>query len=204
MPPKLMGYEGRAVVIDPDIFAATDVWELLNRDMQGKAILCRMRSGTKGLVDRCNATSVMLLDCAKLTHWDAEQGFREMFEFERDYQPWIGLKLEDRETIGFDMVCFINVSLQLHQFEAIERFKELVQDMPEVLECHHITGQFDYLLKVVCRNHRELETFLVERLTPTPGVDRIRTSIVLREVKHSTALPLSTDSTIAPLRPRAE
>ena len=42
--------------------------------------------------------------------------------------------LLDRETMGFDMVCFISVSLQLHQFEAIERFKELVQDMPEVLE----------------------------------------------------------------------
>ena len=71
MPPKLMDYEGRAVVIDPDIFAATDVWELLSRDMKGKAIMCRMRSGPKGLVDRCMASSVMLLDCAQLTHWDA-------------------------------------------------------------------------------------------------------------------------------------
>ncbi|MEM0953506.1 MAG: hypothetical protein AAGI24_05130, partial [Pseudomonadota bacterium] len=76
MPPGLMGYEGRAVVIDPDIFAATDIWELLSRDMQGKAIMCRMRSGPKGIVDRCMASSVMLLDCAKLTHWDAEAKFR--------------------------------------------------------------------------------------------------------------------------------
>ena len=66
MPPALMNFEGRAVVIDPDIFAAADIWELLNRDMQGKAILCRMRSGPKGLVDRCMASSVMLLDCAQL------------------------------------------------------------------------------------------------------------------------------------------
>ena len=64
--------------------------------------------------------------------------------------------LLDREAIGFDMVCFINVSLQLHQFEAIERFKELMQDMPEVLECYHITGEFDYLLKAVFRNRDEL------------------------------------------------
>ena len=66
MPPKLMDYEGRAVVIDPDIFATTDIWELLNRDMQGKAIMCRMRSGPKGLIDKCMASSVMLLDCAQL------------------------------------------------------------------------------------------------------------------------------------------
>ena len=49
MPPELMGYEGRAIVIDPDIFAVGDVWELLSRDMQGKAILCRYRSGAKRL-----------------------------------------------------------------------------------------------------------------------------------------------------------
>jgi hypothetical protein len=65
MPPELMGYQGRAVVIDPDVFAVGDVWELLSRDMGGKAILARSRSGTKGLIDRCIATSVMLLDCAK-------------------------------------------------------------------------------------------------------------------------------------------
>jgi hypothetical protein len=91
MPPGLMGYEGRAVVIDPDIFAAADIWELLTRDMNGKAIMCRMRL----------ASSVMLLDCAKLTHWDAEAKFRAMFDFTQDYQPWICLKEEDRESIDF-------------------------------------------------------------------------------------------------------
>ncbi|UCE77317.1 MAG: hypothetical protein JSU62_03695, partial [Gammaproteobacteria bacterium] len=75
MPPELMGYQGRAVVIDPDIFAIADIWELLSRDMQGKAIMCRPRSGTKGVIDRCLASSVMLLDCAKLTHWKVEEQF---------------------------------------------------------------------------------------------------------------------------------
>jgi hypothetical protein len=101
MPPKLMNYQGRAVVIDPDIFAAADIWELLSRDMQGMAIMCRMRSGPKGLVDRCLASSVMLLDCAQLTHWDAEKSFHAMFDFSQDYQPWICLKQEDRSKIDF-------------------------------------------------------------------------------------------------------
>ncbi len=100
MPPELMGYKGRAVVIDPDIFAIADIWELLSRDMQGKAIMCRPRSGTKGIIDRCLASSVMLLDCEKLTHWKVEQAFNEMFEFKRDYMPWICLRMEDRDTIG--------------------------------------------------------------------------------------------------------
>jgi len=100
MPPELMGYQGRAVVIDPDIFAVADVWDLLSRDMQGKAIMCRMRAGPKGYIDHCKASSVMLLDCAKLTHWKVEQQFNEMFDGERDYQPWVCLKLEDADSIG--------------------------------------------------------------------------------------------------------
>jgi hypothetical protein len=100
MPPELMNYDGRAVVIDPEIVAIGDVMELLTRDMQGKAIMCRRRSGPKGVVDRCFASSVMLLDCAKLTHWKVEPAFNEMFEFKRDYMPWICLRLEDRDTIG--------------------------------------------------------------------------------------------------------
>ena len=100
MPPELMDYKGRAVVIDPDIFAATDVWDLLSRDMRGKAIMCRPRSGTKGIIDRCLASSVMLLDNEKLTHWNVEQWFEELFSFKRDYMPWICLKYENRDTIG--------------------------------------------------------------------------------------------------------
>ena len=94
-PPELMGYEGRAIVIDPDVFAVGDVFELLSRDMQGKALMCRARKGPKGL-----ASSVMLLDCAKLTHWRTAEQFDEMFAFRRDYMEWISLKLEPRETIG--------------------------------------------------------------------------------------------------------
>ena len=99
MPPELMGYQGRAVVIDPDVFAQGDVWEPLTRDMGGKAILCRRRSGPKKWAG-CYASSVMLLDCAKLTHWRVEEQFNEMFEFKRDYMDWISLKLEPKESIG--------------------------------------------------------------------------------------------------------
>jgi hypothetical protein len=99
MPPELMGYQGRAVVIDPDVFAAGDVWQLLTRDMEGKAILCRKRSGPKKWAG-CYASSVMLLDCAKLTHWRCEEQFNEMFAFKRDYMDWISLKLEPKSSIG--------------------------------------------------------------------------------------------------------
>jgi hypothetical protein len=103
-PAELMGYEGRAVVIDPDVFALGDIMELLQRDMQGAAIMCRPKSGRKGRKGAF-ASSVMLLDCAKLRHWRFEENFAEMFEtakgpVKRDYMDWISLKLEDPATIG--------------------------------------------------------------------------------------------------------
>ncbi len=99
MPPELMDYHGRAVVIDPDVFAVGDIWGLLSRDMQGHAILCRPKSGNKGKRG-CLASSVMLLDCGALTHWHCGEQFDEMFDFKRDYMDWVCLKLEDRDTIG--------------------------------------------------------------------------------------------------------
>jgi hypothetical protein len=99
MPPLLMGYRGRALVIDPDIFATADVGELLTRDMEGCSILCRARPGVEG-ARGAMASSVMLLDCEKLTHWHCEQQFNELFELERDYEDWICLRLEPRDSIG--------------------------------------------------------------------------------------------------------
>lgn len=100
MPPELMGYQGRAVVIDPDVFAIGDIWELLSRDMPGKAIMARWRSGPKGYIDKCWASSVMLLDCAKLTHWRVEEQFNAMFDFTLDYMDWVGLRNEPQDRIG--------------------------------------------------------------------------------------------------------
>ncbi len=98
-PPELMGYQGRALVIDPDVFAQGDVWELLSRDMGGHAILCRAKTGRKGRTGAF-ATSVMLLDCARLRHWDLERDFGALFRGERDYMDWIGLHLEDPASVG--------------------------------------------------------------------------------------------------------
>ena len=94
------------------------------------------------------------------------------------------------ESVGYDMLCFVHVSLQLHQSQQVEQFERAVMEMPEVLACHHVTGEYDYLLKVVTRNRKDLKRFAVERLTPIPGVARIYTSLVLSEVKSNTALPL--------------
>ena len=99
-PPTLMRFEGRAVVTDPDCFGVGDVAELFARDLHGKAIWAVARPGHNDDPDYV-ATSVMLLDCAKLRHWDFEPLLDRLFAHKFDYVPWMELKLEDRAAIGF-------------------------------------------------------------------------------------------------------
>jgi len=108
--------------------------------------------------------------------------------------------LVDRERAGFDLLCFVSVSLQLHRPNLVASFPRRVAEIPEVLECHHVTGEYDYLLKVVVRGRHELERFIVDRLTPIPGVAKVQTSLVLRELKATTALPLAPGEPSPPIQ----
>jgi Lrp/AsnC family leucine-responsive transcriptional regulator len=99
--------------------------------------------------------------------------------------------LLNQEAVGYQMTCFISVSLQLHQHEELEEFHATIQAIPAVLECYHVTGEFDYLLKVVVRSRQDLQRLIVNQLTPLPGVARIYTSLVLSAVKATTELPLT-------------
>ena len=65
----------------------------------------------------------------------------------RDY-----VALLDWKQMGYDMICFINISLQMHQPDDVAKFRQRISRLPEVLECHHVTGEFDYLLKIAIKN----------------------------------------------------
>ncbi len=104
------------------------------------------------------------------------------------------LALLNRELLGYDMLCMVSVTLQRHQPEQIDSFHDVVRGMPEVLECYFLTGDHDYLLKVVVRNRKELERFLMDKLTRIPGVARVSTSLVLGEIKQTLSLPLERDA----------
>lgn len=99
--------------------------------------------------------------------------------------------LLDHEKLGLDLVCFVQVTLRLHSSDLVTEFRRQVAAVPEILECHHITGEFDYLIKAVVPNRHALEHLVVNVLTPLPGVERICTSLVLSEVKQSHQLPLA-------------
>ncbi|GAK02272.1 transcriptional regulator, AsnC family [Geomicrobium sp. JCM 19037] len=96
----------------------------------------------------------------------------------------------NKDRLGFDLLCFIYVGMNAHQRKHIDFFQEKVVRMPEVLECHHVTGEYDYILKVLLKNSHDLKTFIVENLSALPSVTRIQTSVSYGEVKSSTALPI--------------
>ncbi len=95
-----------------------------------------------------------------------------------------------RTQTGHDTICFISVSLEHHQPDKLKQFFEAIKVLPQVLECHHLTGESDYLLKVVLKNNREMEDFISNTLLPMPGMSRVHTSVVLKEIKSTTAIPL--------------
>ena len=98
--------------------------------------------------------------------------------------------LVSRQAVGLDLLCFVHVMLAHHRPNSVRQFPDRVKRLPEVLECHYLTGEVDYLLKVVVASHDHLERFLFDKLMKVKGVDRIRTSMVLKEIKASTSLPL--------------
>lgn len=97
--PGLLGYDGLALVTDPDVFAVGDVAELFGRDLEGKAIWCTPRPGYRKITDPL-ATSVMLLDCARLKHWNFKDQLDALWAHKIDYLDWINLRLERLDTIG--------------------------------------------------------------------------------------------------------
>jgi Lrp/AsnC family leucine-responsive transcriptional regulator len=80
--------------------------------------------------------------------------------------------------------------MQLHKAEAVEAFAAAVQKLPEVLECFQVTGEYDYLLKVVFRDRQHLQQFLNRKLIPLAGGVKVQTSLALNQIKATTALPL--------------
>ena len=98
--------------------------------------------------------------------------------------------LLDPLKVGLGVSVFIQVSLEQQAERSLNAFQAAITAYPEVLECYLMTGDADYLLRVVVADVPALERFIVERLTKVRGVASIRSSFALKQVKYETALPL--------------
>ena len=99
--------------------------------------------------------------------------------------------LVEPATVGIETFTFVEVTLTRHGRDAVEAFLEAVQGHPEILECHHITGEADFLLKIAVRNFPAYECFVLEKLTDLPFVQNLKTMVVLSTTKNETVLPIN-------------
>jgi Lrp/AsnC family transcriptional regulator, leucine-responsive regulatory protein len=96
----------------------------------------------------------------------------------------------DRTALGLANEFFVEVSLSAQTEEAFEKFEKAVQRVPEILECHLMSGQFDYLLRVVAADVADYERIHRSRISRLPGIQRIQSSLALRTVKAWGGYPL--------------
>ncbi|HEX7110227.1 MAG TPA: Lrp/AsnC family transcriptional regulator [Aestuariivirga sp.] len=96
----------------------------------------------------------------------------------------------DRTALGLANEFFVEVSLSAQTEEAFEKFEKAIQRVPEILECHLMSGQFDYLLRVVAIDAADYERIHRSRISRLPGVQRIQSSLALRTVKAWAGYPV--------------
>ena len=100
--------------------------------------------------------------------------------------------LLDPLAVGLSVSVFIQISLEKQARKSLEIFEGAIRQRPEVMECYLMSGDADYLLRVVVPDVQALERFILDKLTPIPGIASIRSSFALKQVKYETALPLPT------------
>ena len=98
--------------------------------------------------------------------------------------------LLDPAELGLHMSVFIRVTLDKQTKKNQETFESAVRDFPEVMECFSMSGDSDYLLRVMVSDMHELEHFVLEKLIKLAEIANIRSSLALKQVKYQTALPL--------------
>lgn len=94
-------------------------------------------------------------------------------------------------AVGLNVMAFVQIGMERGHMRDLKRFRQTLTEMPEILECHSVTGDVDYILKVIARDLAALSAFLTERLALLPGVNSVRSSVCLDELKRHAALPLA-------------
>ena len=98
--------------------------------------------------------------------------------------------LVNPKQLGLNLSVFISISLKEQSKTALAEFEERIAEHDEVMECYLMTGDSDYLIRVAVADITALEKFILEQLTPIPGIEKIRSSFALKQVRYKTALPL--------------
>ncbi|EDP69803.1 transcriptional regulator, AsnC/Lrp family protein [Flavobacteriales bacterium ALC-1] len=98
--------------------------------------------------------------------------------------------LIDKKKVEKDFVAFCHIKLSQHSQDYVVKFEREVRKLDEVLECYHLSGDYDYLLKVLVKDMKAFRAFMVEKLTTINHIGSTRSMFMINEVKHTTAIAL--------------
>ncbi len=96
----------------------------------------------------------------------------------------------DQKRLGRSGTVFVHIALRREEQSELAAFEQAVQRIPEIMECYLMTGEFDYILKLVVADMADFERLHKEALTRLPGVARVNSSVAIRTVQKRTELPL--------------
>ena len=118
------------------------------------------------------------------------QCWRRIERLEKDGVITQRVALVDRKKVGLDMMLFAHVKLNGHSRNALPEFSAAIQQFPEIMECHVLLGNVDFLLRLIVPDVHAYERFFFERLSRLPMVQEVNTMIALSQIKATTVLPL--------------
>jgi Lrp/AsnC family transcriptional regulator, leucine-responsive regulatory protein len=95
-----------------------------------------------------------------------------------------------RQKLGLGLTVYCLVTLKIHAGDSMQAFHERVRALPEVMECQSLTGEADYVLKIVVADLKRFSDFMSEHLMKAPEVANIRSSVVLESIKETAAYPI--------------
>lgn len=96
----------------------------------------------------------------------------------------------DPEAVGFEILVLCFVKIAHHQRDRLRAFEEAVQDVPEIMQCHSLSGEYDYVLQVIATSVRHYEAVVKNAIVELPNVQSVNTSFTLKRVKHSLNVPV--------------
>jgi DNA-binding Lrp family transcriptional regulator len=153
----------------------------MNIDKYDRAILSALqKDGRISNVDLAGKVSLSESACLRRVRRLEKRGFIEKYT-----------ALLDQRHVGLSGNVFVHIALHREEQSELAAFEAAVQTLPEVMECYLMTGEFDYLLRVVVSDMADFERVHKESITRLPGVARVNSSVAIRTVRKTTELPLA-------------
>lgn len=134
--------------------------------------------------------SLSLAELADEAGMSQSSAWRKIQDFEAEGIIVRRVTLLDPRKLDLKLCAIAHVTLEDHHEEAVASFAAVVRDRPEIMECHALSGTFDYMLKIRSKDVETYEAFMTRYLMRNPHVRTVVSSFVLRELKFSTELPL--------------